>query len=198
MKQFLLSFWNKHKILFALLTIILAGLVLFTVWYFQPIPTRTVTGQINGRKFSMEVPKDWKTICNTDGDFQCVKPLRSGETDVSSAVWVQLWNLEDYPDFHAVQTLMSGDPEHFISYHKNTDMEFYFTSHSSVSYHGQIMTQVSYSQRKYPEADRGYFSCYWLEYEDLILEIAAFRREGCVFPYQRVAKKAAESFCWTY
>lgn len=191
-----LSLWKKHKVLSVLLGLVILCLAVFLAWYFQPIPTRTVTGQINGRSFSMEVPKDWETNRNIDGNLRVVKPLSSGETQVSSAVWVQLWNPEEYADFHAAQSLMAGDSEPFVSYHKNTDTEFQLDSHRSVSYHGLAMTQLSYSQRKYPEADRGYFSGYWMEHEGSILEISAFRREGELFPFQRVAKKAAQSFQW--
>ncbi|MGI5958399.1 MAG: hypothetical protein ACOX60_03150 [Massiliimalia sp.] len=199
MKQFLLSFWDKHKILSVLLAVILAGFVLFAVWYFQPISTRTVTGQINGRKFSMEVPKDWKMVTDNE-TFKRYAP--EGKAYTEDFVSINLSQMSEELGYsEESQSLLknmihTGDPDLFEKTQQSFFPDFRLYYHKKMESNGISMVKLSYALCKDPEWEYSYkIGCFFEEQDDVYFLYLSW--EHRLFkPMSRILQKTAASFQW--
>ena len=195
-----LSLWKKHKVLSVLLGLVILCLVVFLAWYFQPIPTRTVTGQINGRSFSMEVPKDWDPRDNgivfhgyrPNGTNPYTAPVSMGLSLISE----ELGYMEEYQNLLR-QMLASGDTRFFEQ--RCRDM-FYdlaqFTSHR-VTYHKIPMMRLSYRLCQIPEWGYHRTVSYYFQAGEEVYLLDITWEKWYPTPPSRILKKAAQSFQWT-
>ena len=194
-----LSLWKKHKVLSVLLGMVILCLLLFLAWYFQPIPTRTITGEINGRSFSMEVPKDWEHVTDSTS-FQRYAP--PGEAYTEKYVSIDLAHLSEELSYSEQsqellrQMILTGDPSQVEQAQQILFPDFRISSHKKVQYHGIPMVRLSYALCKDPEWGNTYTISYFFEQQGSVYSLHLSWEEYPFWPMSRILQKSASSFQW--